>query len=329
MAKKVTLKDIATHCAVSVTAVSAAFKRPQQISKALREKILETARELGYFPKTELKTIGLVFANFYNHFFGEVYNEVIYGILAGAAELGLNVRILNNLKVDYQELYDINAYLIVGNDSAAHLDEVRRARRPFVCAACTKSQAVDTRRVFYDCYAGVRDLTKFICNCGHKHIAIINGESDPQDIYWQSFRRAVQDVFSQNNLPLRNIRVAQASYQNIETVEIALNEILSAKIKPTCILCTNDLFAYYTYALLKRYGLKVPRDISVTGYDDIATPYYLEQPKPQLATISAPRIALGQQALNFLVNILQGQKDLPKDIILDTKFKVGKSVARI
>jgi DNA-binding LacI/PurR family transcriptional regulator len=329
MAKKVTLQDIAAACAVSPAAVSAAFHHPRQISSTLRDKILRTAQELGYFRVPELKNIGLVFENFRNHFLGEFYNEVIFGVLERAAELALRVQIFNSLKVDYQEICDLSGYLIIGNDSAVQIADVEQTRCPFVLVDCTKDRAANYRQIFYDCYQGIKELTEFICNCGHRRLAIINGETDQQNVYWKNFMKAVRDVFAQNNLPLKNIQIIQASYQNIESVEIALNKILSLKTKPTCVMCTNDLFAYYAYTVLKRYGLNIPQDISVTGFDGIDTPYYLEKPRPALTTVTNNRINLGRQALDFLLAILRNEKNLPKDLIFATHLRIGGSVRRL
>ncbi|GBR76503.1 transcriptional regulators LacI family [Candidatus Termititenax persephonae] len=329
MGKKVILQDIAAACSVSVAAVSAAFRRPTQISKTLRAQILQTAQEMGYAKTPEIKNIGLVFENFRNHFLGEFYNEIIFGILARSAELGLRTQIFNSLQVDYQEICDINGFIVIGHDSIVHLNDLERTGQPFVLADCTGCALPRQREIFFDQYQGAKELTEFICNCRHTQIAIINGETDVQNHSWLDFRRAAEDVFKANGLPLQNLQILQASYQNIETVEIALNKIFSAKTLPTCVMCSDDLFAYYAYAVLERYGLRVPEDISVTGFDGITTPYYLKNPEPQLTTVLTDRIGLGRQAVDFLLNILQNKKGLPKNIVLPTHLKIGRSVKRL
>ncbi|GBR77685.1 transcriptional regulators LacI family, partial [Candidatus Termititenax dinenymphae] len=126
MSKKVTLQDIAVDCSVSIAAVSAAFRRPEQISKALRAQILQSAQRLGYAKTPEIKNIGLVFENFRNHFLGEFYNEVIFGVLERASELNIRVQILNSLKADYQEICELSGYLIIGHDSAVHIADAEK-----------------------------------------------------------------------------------------------------------------------------------------------------------------------------------------------------------
>jgi DNA-binding LacI/PurR family transcriptional regulator len=326
MGKKVTLQKIAKICGVSISAVSASFHRPRFVSKALREKIMRVAHELGYFYNTKITNIGLVFKSFRNHFQDEYYSEIIMCILERASELNLNVRVLESLDIEnYEKIYDINGYLIIGNDSAIHIADVEKTQQPFLLVGCTKNGTERYRRIYSDPYQGIVDLTEFVCNCRHRHIAVINAESDSLDFTWLRFKKGLEDGLSRCGLPVDTLKIVPASHQNIETAEIVLNKILSMKPRPTCIICINDRFAYQLYKLLRDYGLQVPRDISLTGSDGIMMPGL----EFELSTVVDDRQAMGRRAMDFLLSILSNEKGLKKDIVLNKKFRVGKSVRRL
>ena len=329
MSKRITLKDIAKECEVSISAVSAAFRRPQHLSKDVREQIIKKAREMGYFVPKELKNIGLVFDNFENHFRGEVYNEVILGVLKRAKELNLRIQLFDNLEYPYHDLCDIGGYLVIGNDSYVHLDSVKKTKTPFVMVGCTKTNTQGEHKIVHDSYQGAYELTEYICNCNHKKVAIIAGTDDSQDTFWEDYLRAVKDVFTKNDIPLQNINIIQANYKNIATVEGAINKILSMKDRPTCIMCANDLFAYYSYLVLEKYKIAIPKEISITGFDGITTPYYLKIPTPQLTTVCNDRIGLGESSVDLLIDVVSGTKKYKQSTTFPSYLKIGDSLKRV
>ena len=84
---KITLKDIAKACKCGLSTVSTALHHPAKLSPNIVEHIVDKATELGYFKnkKLEIKKLLLVCNNLHNHFFGEYYSEVLYGVLARLA----------------------------------------------------------------------------------------------------------------------------------------------------------------------------------------------------------------------------------------------------
>jgi LacI family transcriptional regulator len=121
--------------------------------------------------------------------------------------------------------------------------------------------------------------------------------------------------------------ITGCSYENLQTVEIALNKLL--KQNPTAICCADDHIAYVAYQILKRWGLKVPEDISITGFDGITTPPYLPEPEPKLTTVYTDPVILGRTAVEQLKKIiLQPQSASQKHTVLPTSLRIGSSVKR-
>lgn len=326
----VTQKDIAKKCKVSISAVSAAFKRPRLLSRETREKILAAAAETGYLTqRLELKNIGLVFNDFKNHFFAEFYAEIIYGILERLSELKLRIQIFNGVPEKYQEICDINGFLVIGNNSSPLAYYIQKYRFPYVLVDCTRKLSGEHNLIYFDNLAGVKQLTEFILNSNHKRIAIINGETDQEDLSWNKFKQGVEEIFKKKKLPLKKLKIYQADYGNIQTLEIAINNILSEPKMPTCIMCSNDWFAYHAYKIFEKYKVKIPEDISIAGFDGITVPSFVKAPHPKLTTVFSDRIRLGREAADFLIDILQNPQKKPRIIGMETELRIGNSVRRL
>lgn len=326
----VTQKDIAKKCGVSISAVSAAFKRPQFLSRETREKILAAARELGYLlEKLELKNIGLVFNNFPNHFFAEFYNEIIYGILKRLAELKLRCQIFDQIPQKYHEICDINGFLVVGNDSTSLAYKIQEYQFPYVLIDCTRRLAEEHNLIYFDNFQGVKQLMEFIFSLNHHKIAIINGETDFQDLTWKNFSKAAKESFLRKKLSPKKLKLYQADYSRAQSVEIAINNILSEKRRPTCIVCTNDWIAYHVYQILDKYKISIPEDISVAGFDGITPPSFIKRSDPKLTTVYADRIRLGREAVDFLIDVLQNPQKKSRIISIETELMVGTSIKRL
>lgn len=326
----VTQKDIARKCKVSVAAVSAAFKRPEHLSRETRERILSAALELGYLSeKLEIKNIGLVFNNFFNHYFSEFYSEIVYGILERLSELKLRAQIFNRVPEKYSEICEISGFLVVGNNSTPFARDLKAHRLPFVLVDCTRKLEEAHHLIYFESSTSAKQLAEYVLSCNHRQIAIINGETDPEDTFWLRYLEGVKKAFTEKGLSIKNLRIYPADYNNIQTLEIAINALLSAKKKITCIMCSNDWLAYHAGNILHKYGVKVPRDISLTGFDGLHLPDFLISPLPKLTTVFSDRVQLGRQAVDLLLDVLRHPQKSPKQVIVDTKFALGDSVRRL
>jgi len=319
-----TLKDIAQYCGVSVSAVCTAINHPHKISKELREKILAKARELNYFADKTLKVqkVLLILDNYKNHFYGEYYNDVIFGITQRLSELGLSFRILSDFNVDYTEIYDYNGIIFVGKTPDAFLAKAETYRMPYVLAGHPNAN-FSAPSIYQDSANGLQQLGSFIKSCGHKNIAVITGETNQNDIIWNEFMQAILGKFSQKNLTFY-----QADYSMVQTVEIAFTNVLQDK-KKTLILCSSDLLAYYVYRVARKYKVHIPGDISVTGFDGIFIPRFLDEPQPQLTTIITDRINLGGKAVDLLWQLLKEPKKVSLINHLPMQIRIGHSVRRL
>lgn len=319
-----TLKDIAAACNVSIAAVSTAINHPHKISSAVRQKILNKAQELNYFVDKVLKIqkILLVFDNYKNHFYGEYYNDVIFGITQRLSEQNLNFRILSDFKLDYADIYDYSGIIFVGKTPDAFLELAAKYKIPHVLAGHPNPN-FPVPVVYQDSANGLKQLLEFVKSCGHKNIAVLNGETNKNDIIWSEFSQTISTAFIQKNLTFY-----QADYSMVQSVQISFTKILQNK-KKTLILCTNDLLAYYVYRVARKYNMRIPTDISVAGFDGILIPRFIDEPRPHLTTVVADRSELGRRSVDLLLQLLKEPKKTNILNHLPMQIRIGDSVRRL
>ncbi|MDR1997132.1 MAG: LacI family transcriptional regulator [Candidatus Margulisbacteria bacterium] len=319
-----TLKDIAQACNVSVSAVCTAINHPQKISKEVREKIINKARELHYFVDKTIKAqkVLLVFDNYKNYFYGEYYADVIFGITQRLSEQGIDFRILSDFRVDYAEIYDYSGLIFVGRAPDAFLERARKYKMPHVLAVNPNAN-YPTPAVYQDSAHGLAQLIEYVKSCGHKNIAVLTGETDHHDIVWNEFYSVLSGAFSKKNLMLY-----QADYGLVQSIEIAFSKFLRDR-KKTLLFCSNDLLAYYVYKAARKYGVNIPKDISVTGFDGISFPRFMAAPQPALTTVQADRTVIGSQVVDLLIQLLNDPRKVKLLNRLPMQICIGDSVRRL
>jgi DNA-binding LacI/PurR family transcriptional regulator len=103
--------------------------------------------------------------------------------------------------------------------------------------------------------------------------------------------------------------------------ERAVRALLRAVPRPTALFCYNDATAMGGLRAAKSAGLRVPRDLSIPGYDDIAAAPYLD---PPLTTVAQKKYVLGQQATQMALALIQGREDV-LDVLLQPELIVRSS----
>jgi DNA-binding LacI/PurR family transcriptional regulator len=103
---------------------------------------------------------------------------------------------------------------------------------------------------------------------------------------------------------------------NIESGEEVASQLLNLNERPTALICANDLVAIGVIKVLTKFGLKVPDDVSVVGFDDI---YLAKHFPPGITTVSQNYDQLGQTAINVLVDLIN-EKEPEKEIVVPTSL---------
>ncbi len=318
------IRDVADSAGVSVATVSRTLQQPERVSLKTRNRVMAAVDAVGYKPNLMAvkfrsgKTHNLVVLvpTVANVFFA----RVISGMQEAAAELGYSILLANTLgNPDTEAQYA----KMVSTSQADGLIQLR-AQIPLddslmndngllpMVNACEVIDCGKYPVVTLDNRAAAKAMTRHLIEFGHTRIAMIKGpDSSPLT---QDRLLGYKDALREANLPFNENLLfpgdftLQAGYK--AGADIAK---IDEKLRPTAVFCENDETAIGTIQAFKQVGMRVPDDISVAGFDDIAFSAFCD---PPLTTIAQPAEEFGRTAVTLLVDVLNGTtRKAPKVIM--------------
>ena len=271
--KKTSMRDIAKAVGTSAVTVSKALAGKPGMSDRLRGKILKKAREMGYeYPggRTVLKehmNIGILIPNRYfetDSFYAEMYKKLIkklseqehFGLLEIlSAEKEAALVMPNLLSTGH-----VDGLILLGEPSKAYYRKIAQAGIPMVFLDFYDEQA-NADAVAGDNSYGTYRLTSHLIRQGHTEIGFIGNRKATSSIMdrFLGYYRAMLV----NDLPVREEWIVDD--RDVAGVNIPI--LLPEKL-PTAFVCNCDMTAKRLMEQLQEKGIRVPEDISVTGFDD-------------------------------------------------------------
>ena len=333
----VSMKDIAKQCHVSVASVSKALNGYSDIGEETRNLIITTAHEMGYLPNSSaraLKTkksynLGVLFVDAaMNGLTHEYFNHVLESFKYRAEEKGYDITfIAGNTAGQKMSFYERCRYRgVVGVLVACFkyyeedIQDLIRSELPVVTIDHTFEGKI---AVVSNNVQGMEELVSYIYSMGHKKIAYIHGDDTPVTRNRLSgFYRTTQRY----GLEIPDEYVRASSYRDLEMAAKATGELLDLPNPPTCIMYPDDYAAVGGMNEIRERGLRIPEDISITGYDGIDLVRMME---PKLTTLCQDTRKIGRMAAEKLISLIEH----PKTTLVD-KFSVdgvlfkGGSVGR-
>jgi LacI family repressor for deo operon, udp, cdd, tsx, nupC, and nupG len=160
--------------------------------------------------------------------------------------------------------------------------------------------------------------TNHLLELGHRRIGYIAGPEGASSSLdrLQGYKRALQAhgiVFTDSSISSGNGWP--------DGGEKGMRQLLALSFPPTAVFCYNDMTAVGAVSEAKRMGFKVPQEISVVGFDDIAFAAYVD---PPLTTVEQRKYEMGQMAMEMVLDILSGE-DAVSDITLQGRLVVRGS----
>lgn len=309
----ISIKDIARIAGVSHSTVSRALSQSHLVNSETAERIRQLADELGYTPSAigrslvtrRTHTIGLVVTRLTDPFVAEVAQTVEltaldhgYSVLFSSAgepdrELAA-VRMLRERRVDGIVVMSS----VVG---ASYMSLLSELQVPIVLIN-NQHDGHYVYSVGCDNTAGAKEVVSYLIRHGHQRIAYIPG---PLEAVASGERRlGWEQALTEVGLPYGEAWVAQPAQGGGTPLggEMAAAELLNHPNAPTAIFCYNDLTALGVLKVARSLGKRVPTDLSVVGFDDIALAAYTD---PPLTTLAQPKPDLGQRAVEMLLTLLK------------------------
>lgn len=305
------LKDVAKKAGVSVTTVSNFINNKKKVKDDTRIKILNAIKSTGYRyntaaaslkrNKTDIKSIGIISIVDQNSFFSELFfkleNECVkqgYTVVTCfRQEDSNNLKNYINLitgKVDGIILISIGREKI--DEIIKNIHAIPVVAIPFdnsdVMTVCGGTQ-FDLHNVTGGYIAG-----KYLVDKGHERLACVTG---PKNLQTTIDRISGLNIaLSEKKLAFDELRFIEGDYSYNSGIN-AMYELYSSGELPTAVICHNDLMAIGIQNAANELGLKIPRDMSVIGYDDVE---FAHMSWPPLTTVKIPMEDIASQALHEL-----------------------------
>jgi LacI family transcriptional regulator len=329
------IKDVARQAGVSVGTVSNVLNRPDRVSTATRDRVLQTIGELGFVrnePARQLKagasrTIAYVVIDAGNPFFTDVASGI--EDVAEAAGLGLyicNARDDAEREARYLDLLGeqrVHGVLLtpVSSDSG-HLRRLARRGIPLVLVD-QNGEGSGFSSVTVDDVLGGELAVTHLLEQGHTRIAFIGGPLSIPQIRerLEGARRAL----ALRGDPDATLTVLETAALNVPEGRLAGARLLGipAARRPAAAFCANDLLALGLLQELTQHGVQVPGDIAIVGYDDIV---YAGAAAVPLSSVRQPRHLLGRTAAELLLAQVPGSDDhVPRQVSFDPELVVRAS----
>jgi DNA-binding LacI/PurR family transcriptional regulator len=334
---------VADHLGVSRATVSNAYNRPDQLSPALRERILAAAQELGYSgPDPQARglrlrrsgTVGVLLGESLTYAFRDPAAALfLEGIARTGEQTGTSMLLIPSPVGDDQTTAVRNAVvdgfcIYCVSDSRHQLSAVMERRLPTVLIEGDPIPGAG--RVDIDQIAGARAAAAHLQQLGHSNVAIIAERLQADHAKgWAPEERIVNATEPVSRGRVHGYRkvfpaapVYEARGNRFEAGYEAAGEILDAHPELTAILAETDMLAFGTQRLAGERGLSIPGDLSIVGFDDIPPAV---RNVPPLTTVRQPLAEKGEVAYQLLQELLAGQP--ARNVVLPVELIVRESTA--
>lgn len=297
---------------VSTATVSRCLNSPDRVVDATRERVTEAIETLGYTPNFAARvmaakrtfTIGAIIPTMDNAIFAR-------GVQAFQEELhasGYTLLISSSAFRPEAEKDQIrtliargaDGLLLIGHDRDPEIYEYLDQQKVPALVAWSYIADAALPSVGFDNRASMRALADEVMGLGHTKIAMISGYTKGND---RALLRCegLKEALAAHHLAASSLEIIEVPY-SIEAGAEAFAKLMAQTHRPTVVMCGNDVLAAGAISAAERLHVKVPRDVSVTGFDDIELARIL---RPTLTTVHVPHREMGRRAAETLIAMVE------------------------
>ncbi|MFD9815330.1 LacI family DNA-binding transcriptional regulator [Streptomyces sp. NPDC059080] len=331
---RVTSRDVARAAGVSQAAVSLVLgdKWRGRVSAAKADSVRAAARDLGYRPNLAARSLRtgrtrtalLVVPALTTEFFARVHT----GATRTAADAGFGVVLypspegIGPAPDPFGSARTSLDGVIASSMAVDALAALHGAGLPLVMLDNDPADDRAAATVNLDIAGGARQVAAHLLAFGHRHIGHLAADVDSWTFAVRG--RALADAFAAApGTALRRVPTALSVAAGLAAAHTALTR---PGPRPTALVCDDDIVAAGACKAVRRLGLRVPEDISVTGFDDLALAVAVE---PELTTVRLPAEEFGAAGMRALLDALDGHRPtartLPVDLV--TRGSTGPAPA--
>jgi LacI family transcriptional regulator len=307
------LIDVARLAGVSLGSASRALSSPDVVRERTLQRVREAAERLGYVPDGAARalalrrsqTIGAVLPTINN----PIYSDFVHALQKMLARHNYYVLVAAHEYSPEQEssIVDrliqrgIDGIVLIGTDHPSSVfRRIEQARLPYVCA-WSVDEARDHPCVGISNRRAMHRVVRYLLELGHRDFAVISGHTANNERA-RARIDGVLDAMALADVRLPAERIFYTDF-SIDAGRAAMRGALALKPRPTAVICCTDMLAAGALTEARGRGVAVPRELSITGFDDIEFVSLLE---PPLTTLQVRTEEIGRLAGEQVLALLKG-----------------------
>ncbi len=325
-----TIRDVAKKAGVSLKTVSRVLNDEPMVSEDTRARVQHVIAQLEYVPNISAQRLARgrakVIALLFNNVSQTYFDDVLKGTFEEARETGFGVL---TYPCDVRRAEDRQAILQLAaqrrvdgfiftppcDNAVELLDEIARLNVPFVRLS-PRNHRLPYPHVRIRDYEAAIALTEYLISLGHRRIGFITGSQDhsASEARLAGFR----DTLKKHKIPFDSKLVFPGDWTFAAGMTGA-RKLLACEPRPTAIFASNDDLAAGVLFTAHQLGIRVPKQLTVTGFDDVPL---AQQVWPPLTTMRQPILQIAQMATHLLTDLIKKHPvktvhyDIPTELIV-------------
>jgi LacI family transcriptional regulator len=329
------IREIAKRARVSTATVSRAINRVPTVDPQLAKRVWSVIEELGYYPNTQARALvsgrsrifGLIISEITNPFFPEIVQvfETIavqnrYEILLTST--GNDPKLMeSSVRRMIERRVEGVAIMTFGMEEVLLEDlKLRKVPLVFVDVGPPRPRVSNIR---IDYLHGIRQAVQHLAALRHEKIAFITGPLRLKSALArkQAFLRSMQEIGLESDPAL----IMEGDH-TMEGGMAAFTRLLAGPVRPTAVLCSNDMTAIGVMRESHDAGISIPRDLSLIGFDDIRLAQFV---LPPLTSVQMSQSELARLAFHALLSEVERETPSPNgtEYVLKTNLVLRESTS--
>lgn len=325
------MQDVAQQAGVALSSASRALNGHPDVSPRLRQRVLETAKQLGYEPdlvaqslrRGTTMTVGFVLRDISNPLFGEIakaaegsLRQAGYSMLLSNSDgdpdvEAQNIDLLRRRKVDGLILS------LVSEEHERTLTTLKGLRVPMVLLD-RDTEGVEAGAVVTDHYEGMRKAVGDLIARGHRRIALVTGQDSIRPT--RERVRGLVDAHREAGLPVLRELLALGSFGE-DFARHGTGALFALDGPPTALLAGGAQSTVGALTALAERGLRVGSDVAFIGCDDLPL---LRLHAPPISVVARDLARIGHQAAQLFLDMVAGAA--PRREVVPTTYVPRGSV---
>lgn len=335
--KAPTLKDISVQLGISISTVSRALRGMPEVNAETREAVLKLSKEVDYEPnmlatsllKRQSNLIGVVVPNM-DYFL----STAVKGMDEAALEAGYTVAVCQSNESYGREVANVqrllqshvDGFIVSLSSETQNTDHFKRIVKKgiplvFFDRDCSD---IDATKIILDNYQGALQAVTHLLEQGYRRIAYLGGRKNLS--ISNSREKGYRDALTKAGLEIDESLNIHGDFDRNYAYQTVKQLLASPDSKPDAFFTISDKLAIGAFEAIKEFGLKMPQDIGLVGFNDEPTMSLLT---PTVSSVAQPAFDMGKMAVRLFIEQLNSEtNELSKVELFNPKLIVRESSMR-